>query len=60
MRFLSVGVTDAHFVLCTDYNIIEEEEVPQLAMAFNQLHNEGVADEVSLRPVLSLGSDSSK
>lgn len=51
---LKAGVAGTHFVLCTDYDIIKEEQVPQFSVTFNQLHNEGVADEVSLGPILRL------
>lgn len=47
-----------HFVLCTHYDVIEEEEVPQFSMTFNQLHDEGVANKVSLWPILRLRSSS--
>lgn len=51
---LTTGVTGTHFVLCTDYDVVKEEEVPQFSVTFNQLHDEGVADEVTLRPILGL------
>lgn len=55
---LMTTVVGTHFVLCTDYDVIEEEEMPQFSVTFHQLNNEGVADKVSLRPILTLKRDS--
>lgn len=53
-RWMEWPPIGTHFVLCADYDVIEEEEMPQFSVTFNQLHDEGVADKVSLRSVLRL------
>lgn len=43
-----------YFVLCTHYNIVEQEEMSQFPVTFYQLNNKRVANQMPLGTILGL------